>query len=67
MKKKKSKLPYHFSGIETVDIEMLMEDELAEDDAHKPSPQIISYAFIPPVGDGGCGSDGGSDGGPPFC
>jgi hypothetical protein len=48
------------------DLEVLEFSEVLEE-SEDSSLLLRAYARIPPVDDGGCGSDGGTDGGPPYC
>lgn len=51
---------------EFVDIEVIELDQAAYDQDEESSLLLRAYARIP-LNDGGCGADGGSDGGPPYC
>lgn len=57
-----SKKRYEFTEIEIVDL-----DDLALEEEEESSLLLRAYAVIPRSTDGGCGADGGSDGGPPYC
>lgn len=57
MKKKE----YEFKEIEVIELEVT-----DSSDEEESSLLLRAYARIP-VTDGGCGADGGSDGGPPYC
>jgi hypothetical protein len=47
------------------DLEVL---EFSEKEESEDSPLLLkAYARIAALTDGGCGSDGGGDGGPPYC
>jgi hypothetical protein len=60
MTKKAEKEKYEFTNLEVVKISPI---EIEEGN----TPRMLHvYARIP-LNDGGCGADGGNDGGPPFC